>query len=146
MNRGEWNRDRERSEGEKEYLNEIHFWHETIIISKMINDCVLCECVLGALLPSTRDWNNNLRALHKYVHKIDAISLFNWRRRHCVIVIVKRGRKERRRKKIRYTEAKHVRLSVSPLTTWFLYGTIFFIFVALVCIWKITGGRSSNIV
>lgn len=76
----------------RECLNKIYFWHETIIISKMINDCIVCECVRFA--SSTRDWNNEFIVLltHKYMHKVHAISLFNWRRCHCVIVIVERGR------------------------------------------------------
>lgn len=36
-----------KSRQREEYLNEIHFWHETIIISKMINDCSLWVWVCG---------------------------------------------------------------------------------------------------
>lgn len=64
---------------------------------KWLHNENVCVCVYMCVfcLIHSKDWNSNLRVLHKYVHEIDAISLFNWRRRHCVIVIVKRGPKKK---------------------------------------------------
>lgn len=108
-----------KSRQREEYLNEIHFWHETIIISKMINDCSLWVWVwvCGGYVCVSERTSVSLTILRqktttyiyifgrlnrdsemetaicvcttKYVHKIDAISPFNWWRRHCMIVIGK---------------------------------------------------------